>query len=149
MSTRGCLIRLQPDVCKIAYLHYGADFVSENIYQEGVGEEFWDAVFDAAKEWDEFDGGGFQCYQEVTDPESIQRLYRYDTDFIEMDAVVFIFVEFKPRTEHCIALYDVTIKRQLSVEGDWWKEEWDDDPEQKDSIRKYVGVKNAKKEGWY
>ena len=136
---------LQPDVCKVAYLHFGADFVSENIYQDGVGEEFWDAVFEAAKECNELSRYG-GLYQEITNPDEIERLYRYDTDFIEMDAVVFIFVEYKPRTEHCIALYDMTIKRELSVEGDWWKEEWNNDPKQKDSIREFVGVENTKQE---
>ena len=29
MSTRGCIIELKKDVCKIGYLHYGAHFASD------------------------------------------------------------------------------------------------------------------------
>ena len=34
MATRGCIIELKKDVCKIGYLHYGAGFASEFIQKE-------------------------------------------------------------------------------------------------------------------
>ena len=129
MSTRGCIVRLEKKVCKVAYLHYGADFVSHYIYEGGVGEEFWDKVFEAAKEWDELEALENNYYREITNPESIERLYRYDDSVLsDVDAEVFIYVEHLPRTEHCIELFDVTIKRNLSVENDEdWKECWEEE----------------------
>ena len=32
MSTRGCIIELKKDVCKVGYLHYGANFASKLIH---------------------------------------------------------------------------------------------------------------------
>ena len=29
MSTRGCIIELKKDICKVGYLHYGANFASK------------------------------------------------------------------------------------------------------------------------
>ena len=146
MSTRGCIVRLEKEVCKVAYLHYGADFVSHYIYEEGVGEEFWDKIFEAAKEWDELEGLENNYYREITNPESIERLYRYDDSVLnDVDAEVFIYVEHLPRTEHCIELYDVTIKRNLSVENDEdWKECWEEEENENDWIRRFVGVKSAR-----
>lgn len=141
MSTRGCLIKLEKEVCKVAYLHYGADFVGNYIYDYRVGEKFWDKVFDAAKEWDEFDGMKNFCYREVTDAESIERLYKYDAGFLIMDADVFIFVEHKPETN----MYDVTIKKDLGVDNSKeWQERWEAKDKEKDWIRTLVGVKLAK-----
>ena len=42
--------------------------------------------------------------QEITDAETIERLHKYDTDAIDMDAEVFIFMEHRPATSHCIEL---------------------------------------------
>ena len=146
MSTRGCIVRLEKEVCKVAYLHYGADFVSHYIYEEGVGEEFWDKIFEAAKEWDELEGLENNYYREITNPESIERLYRYDDGVLsDVDAEVFIYVEHLPRTEHRIELYDVTIKRNLSVENNEdWKEYWEEEENENDWIRRFVGVKSAR-----
>ena len=39
MSTRGCIIELKKDVCKVGYLHYGANFASKI-------DTLWNAWFD-------------------------------------------------------------------------------------------------------
>lgn len=146
MSTRGTIVRLNKEVCKVAYLHYGADFVSQYIYEVGVGEDFWNKIFEAAKEWEEFDEVENAYYREITDPNSIERLYRYDTSMLgDMDAEVFIFVEYVPGTANRIPLYNVTIKKDMSVEdGEDWKECWEEEEKEKDLIRSFVGVKSAK-----
>lgn len=136
MSTKACIIKLEKDVCKAAYIHYGADFVSRFVFQEFLGEELWNTVFDAAKEWDENAELENCYYQEITDAEHIERLHRYDANFIDMDAEFFIFVEYNSDNE----LYDITIKRTTSDEGEWWNEEWLADDEEREMVRKFVGV---------
>ena len=37
MSTRGCIIELKKDVCKVGYLHYGANFASKLIHYGMLG----------------------------------------------------------------------------------------------------------------
>ena len=142
MSTRACLVKFEKDVCKVAYIHYGADFISHYIYLDGMGEEFWNSVFNAAKEWDEYAEFENFYYQEITDAESIARLHRYDADFLDVDAAIFIFVEYRPENE----LYEITIRRDVSDEGEWWNDEWKEDEEAIDKIRKFVGVKSAKEQ---
>lgn len=156
MSTRGCLVKLEKEVCKVAYLHFGADFVSEIIYKMGAEKEYWDMVFDAAKEWDEYEGEDNFFYREITDAESIERLYRYDKDVLwDVDAEVYIFLELQPATEQRISLYGITIKKNMGVykkeESYSWldeekqKEEW---KKVKDMIRSFVGVSSAKNEDY-
>ena len=142
MSTRACIVKFEKDVCKIAYIHYGADFISNYIYLDGMGEEFWNSVFDAAKEWDEYAEFENFYYQEITDAESIERLHSYDASFVDVDAAIFIFVEYRPENE----LYEITIRGDVSDEGEWWNDEWKEDEEGIDKIRKFVGVKSAKEQ---
>ena len=40
MSTRGCIIELKKDVCKVGYLHYGANFASKLIHYGMLGLTF-------------------------------------------------------------------------------------------------------------
>ena len=45
MSTRGCIIELKKDVCKVGYLHYGANFASKLIHYGMLGlrkREWWE-----------------------------------------------------------------------------------------------------------
>lgn len=153
MSTRGCLVKLEKEVCKVAYLHYGADFVNHNIYKMCIENGYWDLVFDAAKEWDEYEGEENFFYREITDPETIERLHKYDDNVLDVDAEVFIFVELLPETKHRLAVNNVTIKKSMVVDKleveescSWWteerqKEHWE---KEKDTIRTCVGVKSAK-----
>ncbi len=136
MSTRACIVKFEKDVCKVAYIHYGADFISNYIYLDGMGEEFWNSVFDAAKECDENAELQNFYYQEIKDAESIERLHRYDASFVDVDAAIFIFVEYRPGND----LYEITIKKDISNDGDWWNEDWKADAEEADKIRKLVGV---------
>ena len=93
MSTRGCIIELKKDVCKVGYLHYGANFASK-------------------------------FYQETNDAGIIERLFRYDTSVINIDAEIFIFIEKRGNDS-----FDVTIKRTMDVEEEDTEEEWAKVPE--------------------
>ena len=44
MSTRGCIIELKKDVCKVGYLHYGANFASKLIHYGMLGLTFQQMV---------------------------------------------------------------------------------------------------------
>ncbi len=114
MATRGCIIELKKDVCKIGYLHYGAGFASEFIQKEYIDSKYLERIFELDREFDKRNGYTGVLYQEITDAETIERLHKYDMDAIDMDAEVFIFMEHRPATSHYIELYDVTIRRSWS-----------------------------------
>ena len=122
MATRGCIIELKKDVCKIGYLHYGAGFASEFIQKEYIDSKYLERIFELDREFDKRNGYTGVLYQEITDAETIERLHKYDMDAIDMDAEVFIFMEHRPATSHYIELYDVTIRRSWSVEDEEWNE---------------------------
>lgn len=124
MSTRGCIIELKKDVCKVGYLHYGADFASKLIRYEMLGLTFTEDVLktDIEREQKEELTGVF--YQETNDAETIERLFRYDTSVINIDAEIFIFIE-KNREDS----FSVTIKRDMYVEEEDTEEEWAKAPE--------------------
>ena len=46
MSTRGCIIELKKDVCKIGYLHYGAGFASEFIQKYCIDSKYLERIFE-------------------------------------------------------------------------------------------------------
>lgn len=88
------------------------------------------------REFDKRNGYTGVLYQEITDAETIERLHKYDMDAIDMDAEVFIFMEHRPATSHCIELYDVTIRRSWSVEDEEWNENLSQ--EERDKEMKFV-----------
>ena len=131
MATRGCIIELKKDVCKIGYLHYGAGFASEFIQKEYIDSKYLERIFELDREFDKRNGYTGVLYQEITDAETIERLHKYD-----MDAEVFIFMEHRPATSHYIELYDVTIRRSWSVEDEEWNENLSQ--EERDKEMKFV-----------
>ena len=50
MATRGCIIELKKDVCKIGYLHYGAGFASEFIQKEYIDSKYLERIFELDRE---------------------------------------------------------------------------------------------------
>ena len=64
-----------------------------------MDEEIEIKMQEAKEQWDN--------YQEVTDKETIERLYQYDTEAVDMDALIFIFVEGKGHYK------DITIRYSL------------------------------------
>ena len=64
-----------------------------------MDEEIEIKMQEAKEQWDN--------YQEVTDKEIIERLYQYDTEAVDMDAQIFIFVEDKGHYK------DITIRYSL------------------------------------
>ena len=98
MATRGCIIELKKDVCKIGYLHYGAGFASEFIQKEYIDSKYLERIFELDREFDKRNGYTGVLYQEITDAETIERLHKYDMDAIDMDAEVFIFM-YNPQIE--------------------------------------------------
>lgn len=137
MATRGCIIELKKDVCKIGYLHYGgAGFASEFIQKEYIDSKYLERIFELDREFDKRNGYTGVLYQEITDAETIERLHKYDMDAIDMDAEVFIFMEHRPATSHYIELYDVTIRRSWSVEDEEWNENLSQ--EERDKEMKFV-----------
>ena len=64
-----------------------------------MDEEIEIKMQEAKEQWDN--------YQEVTDKETIERLYQYDTEAVDMDALIFIFVEDKGHYK------DITIRYSL------------------------------------
>ena len=131
MATRGCIIELKKDVCKIGYLHYGAGFASEFIQKEYIDSKYLERIFELDREFDKRNGYTGVLYQEITDAETIERLHKYD-----MDAELFIFMEHSPATSHYIELYDVTIRRSWSVEDEEWNENLSQ--EERDKEMKFV-----------
>lgn len=142
MSTRGCIIELKKDVCKIGYLHYGADFASEFIQKYDIDSNYLERIFEMDREWDKRNGYAGVLYQEITDAETIERLHKYDMDVIDIDAEVFIFMEYIPATKGRIELYDVTIRRSWSVEDEEWNENLSQEERDKEMkfIRTCVGI---------
>lgn len=141
MATRGCIIELKKDVCKIGYLHYGADFASKFIWNSYIDSNYLERIFELDREWEKREEYEGIYYQEITDAETIEKLHKYDMDVIDMDAEVFIFLEHKPATDRYIELYDMTIRRSLSVEDEEWEylSQEDKDKEMK-FIRTCVGI---------
>lgn len=142
MATRGCIIELKKDVCKIGYLHYGADFASEFIQKYDIDSKYLERIFELDREWDKREGYENVLYQEITDAETIEKLHNYDTDVIDMDAEVFIFLKYKPATSHCIELYDVTIRRSWSIEDEEWEKVLSQEERDKEMkfVRTCVGI---------
>lgn len=102
MSTRACLVELKKEKCRVGYIHYGLDYVTnlfEKFYDIQMNDEIEKKMQEAKDEWD--------CYLEITDKETIGRLYKYDTDAIYIDALIFIFVEDKGHYK------DITIRYSL------------------------------------
>jgi hypothetical protein len=102
MSTRACLIELKKEKCNIGYIHYGLDYVEylfKQFYDIQMDEEIEIKMQEAKEQWDN--------YQEVTDKEIIGRLYQYDTEAVDVDALIFIFVEDKGHYK------DITIRYSL------------------------------------
>ena len=52
MATRGCIIELKKDVCKIGYLHYGAGFASEFIQKYCIDSKYLERIFEMDREWE-------------------------------------------------------------------------------------------------
>ena len=52
MSTRGRIIELKKDVCKIGYLHYGAGFASEFIQKYCIDSKYLERIFEMDREWE-------------------------------------------------------------------------------------------------
>lgn len=142
MATRGCIIELKKDVCKIGYLHYGADFASEFIQKYDIDSNYLERIFELDKEFDKRNGYAGVLYQEITDAETIERLHKYDMDVIDMDAEVFIFMEYQPATNGRIELYDVTIRRSWSIEDEEWEQNLSQEERDKEMkfVRTCVGI---------
>ena len=85
MATRGCIIELKKDMCKIGYLHYGAGFASEFIQKEYIDSKYLERIFELDREFDKRNGYTGVLYQEITDAETIERLHKYDMDAIDID----------------------------------------------------------------
>lgn len=117
MSTRGCIIELKRDVCKVGYLHYGADFASKFVWNPYIDTKYLERIFEIDKEWERREEYEDVYYQEITDTETIERLHKYDTDVIGIDAEVFIFLKYNPDT----SLYEMAIRRHLSIEDEEWE----------------------------
>ena len=116
MSTRGCIIELKKDVCKVGYLHYGANFASKLIHYGMLGLTFTEDVLKTDIEMEQKEG--------TNDAGIIERLFRYDTSVINIDAEIFIFIEKRGNDS-----FDVTIKRTMDVEEEDTEEEWAKVPE--------------------
>lgn len=56
MSTRGCIIELKKDVCKVGYLHYGANFASKLIHYGMLGLTFTEDVLKTDIEMEQKEG---------------------------------------------------------------------------------------------
>lgn len=117
MSTRGCIIELKKDVCKVGYLHYGAEFASKFVWNPYIDTKYLERIFEIDKEWERREEYEDVYYQEITDTETIERLHKYDTDVIGIDAEVFIFLKYNPDT----SLYEMAIRRHLSIEDEEWE----------------------------
>lgn len=117
MSTRGCIIELKRDVCKVGYLHYGADFASKFVWNPYIDTKYLERIFEIDKEWERREEYEDVYYQEITDTETIERLHKYDTGVIGIDAEVFIFLKYNPDT----SLYEMAIRRHLSIEDEEWE----------------------------
>lgn len=117
MSTRGCIIELKKDICKVGYLHYGADFASKFVWNPYIDTKYLERIFEIDKEWERREEYEDVYYQEITDTETIERLHKYDTDVIGIDAEVFIFLKYNPDT----SLYEMAIRRHLSIEDEEWE----------------------------
>lgn len=124
MSTRGCIIELKKDVCKVGYLHYGANFASKLIHYGMLGLTFTEDVLKTDIEMEQKEGVVGVFYQETNDAGIIERLFRYDTSVINIDAEIFIFIEKRGNDP-----FDVTIKRTMDVEEEDTEEEWAKVPE--------------------
>ena len=94
MSTRGCIIELKKDVCKVGYLHYGANFASKLIHYGMLGLTFTEDVLKTDIEMEQKEGVVGVFYQETNDAGIIERLFRYDTSVINIDAEIFISVSY-------------------------------------------------------
>lgn len=137
MSTRGCVIELKKDVCKVGYLHYGADFASKFVWNPYIDTKYLERIFEIDKEWERREEYEEVYYQEIMDTETIDKLHKYDIDVIDMDAEVFIFLKYDPDT----SLYEMAIRRHLSIEDEEWEylPQEDKDKEMK-FIRTCVGL---------
>ena len=100
MSTRGCIIELKKDVCKVGYLHYGANFASKLIHYGKLGLTFTEDVLKTDIEMEQKEG------------------------VINIDAEIFIFIEKRGNDS-----FDVTKKRTMDVEEEDTEEEWAKVPE--------------------
>ena len=90
MSTRGCIVKLNREKCEIDYIHYGLDFVVKLFYESTgniTSPEMQDLLIKETElcPW----------HIDITDKDLINRLFRYDTDVIEMDSELFLFCEDK------------------------------------------------------
>lgn len=90
MSTRGCIVKLNREKCEIDYIHYGLDFIIKLFYESNgdiSSVEMQDLLIKETElcPW----------HIDITDKDLINRLFKYDTDIIEMDAEIFLFCEDK------------------------------------------------------
>lgn len=117
MATRGCIIELKRDVCKVGYLHHGAEFASKFVWNPYIDSKYLERIFEIDKEWERREEYEDIYYQEITDAATIERLHKYDMDVIDMDAEVFIFLKYNPDA----SLYEMAIRRHLSIEDEEWE----------------------------
>ena len=73
MSTRGCIIELKKDVCKVGYLHYGANFASKLIHYGMLGLTFTEDVLKTDIEMEQKEGVVGVFYQETNDAGILDR----------------------------------------------------------------------------
>ena len=114
MLNRGIIIKLDKKVCKVAYIWQAGKFMSKCICKTEANEEFWDSLFDAAKEFAETTDDCF--YREITDTESIERLYNYEYKFLGIELPIIIFVEYKQPEGYQPPHYEVNIQRYMQLE---------------------------------
>ena len=89
-----------------------------------LGLTFSEDVLKTDIEMEQKEGVVGVFYQETNDAGIIERLFRYDTSVINIDAEIFIFIEKRVNDS-----FDVTIKRTMDVEEEDTEEEWAKVPE--------------------
>ena len=99
MSTSGCIVKLSREKCEIDYIHHCLDLIIILFYKSN-GVITSDVVQKMIKEETE----ACPDHIDIIDKNLIDRLFQYDTNIIEMDAEIILFVEDK---EHYI---DLTLK---------------------------------------
>ena len=101
------------------------DIVNNNLIHYGMlGLTFTEDVLKTDIEMEQKEGVVGVFYQETNDAGIIERLFRYDTSVINIDAEIFIFIEKRGNDS-----FDVTIKRTMDVEEEDTEEEWAKVPE--------------------
>ncbi len=90
MSTRGCIVKLNREKCEIDYIHHCLDLIIILFYKSN-GYFTSDEVQEMIKEETE------TCpdHIDIIDKNLIDRLFQYDTNIIEMETEIVLFVEDK------------------------------------------------------